>query len=93
MPPWNDDLDVIIFEDQIRLFEDSTLPLLRECGYACWPVAAPYTGGGYHILALQQDATRHASIELADGSGLVAVLNQLIIVAASDLSFLRQSQA
>ncbi|WP_319797442.1 LicD family protein [Nitrobacter sp.] len=68
MPPWNDDLDVIIFEDQIKLFETVVLPLLRDCGYVCWPVAAPYTGGGYHILALQQDGnSRHASIELADG--------------------------
>ena len=32
MPPWNDDLDVIIFEDQIKLFETVVLPLLRDCG-------------------------------------------------------------
>jgi hypothetical protein len=35
-------------------------------------VAAPYTGGGYHILALQQDAnSRRAPIELADGIPVV----------------------
>lgn len=72
MPPWNDDLDVIIFEDQIKLFETVVLPFLRDCGYVCWPVAAPYTGGGYHILALQQDAnSRRAPIELADGIPVV----------------------
>ena len=84
MPPWNDDLDVIIFEDQIKIFEDSILPLLRECGYACWPVAAPYTGGGYHILALQQDAnSRHASIELADGIRVVVPWAQIDVFYTS----------
>ncbi|MCK1368318.1 LicD family protein [Bradyrhizobium sp. 62] len=66
MPPWNDDLDVILFEDQIEFFESKVVPALREAGYECWPVADPYTGGGYHILALQQDTkTRDTSIELA----------------------------
>ncbi|MCV0386563.1 MAG: LicD family protein [Nitrobacter sp.] len=84
MPPWNDDLDVIIFEDQIQIFENRILPLLRECGYACWPVAAPYTGGGYHILALQQDAnSRCASIELADGIPVVVPWAQIDVFYTS----------
>jgi hypothetical protein len=84
MPPWNDDLDVIIFEDQIKLFETVVLPLLRDSGYVCWPVAAPYTGGGYHILALQQDMnSRRASIELADGIPVVVPWAQIDVFYTS----------
>ncbi|WP_439924621.1 LicD family protein [Nitrobacter sp. JJSN] len=84
MPPWNDDLDVIIFEDQIKHFETVVLPLLRDCGYVCWPVAAPYTGGGYHILGLQQDTnTRRASIELADGIRVVVPWAQIDVFYTS----------
>jgi hypothetical protein len=84
MPPWNDDLDVIIFEDQIKFFETVVLPSLRDCGYVCWPVAAPYTGGGYHILALQQDTnSRRASIELADGIPVVVPWAQVDVFYTS----------
>lgn len=64
-PLWMDDLDVIIFEDQISRFEAEVVPFLRACGLNCIPCADP-VGGGFHILGLQLGPSREATIPLTD---------------------------
>lgn len=65
MPYWMDDLDIMIFPDQVRQFEDVALPVLRETGFNCWE-PGPYKGGGYHMLSMQQGNSRKLSIPLSD---------------------------
>lgn len=65
MPYWMDDLDIMIFPDQVRQFEDVALPVLQEIGFNCLP-PAPYPGGGYHILAMQQGKSRNLAIPLSE---------------------------
>lgn len=65
MPYWMDDLDVIVFEEQIPLFETEVRPHLLACGFNCYePVG--FEKGGYHILALQQGEQRSLTIPLSD---------------------------
>jgi len=67
MPPWMDDLDIMIFEDQIPLFEEIIIPQLRTAGFNVFrPKKPEYTRGGYHILAMQQGGTRDFSIPLSN---------------------------
>lgn len=59
--PWMDDIDVMIFEDEIEKFETVVLEALKGCGFhffapRLWP------NGGYHILALQKSRNRDDSI-------------------------------
>lgn len=49
--PWMDDVDILIFEDQIERFEKMALPYLRDCGFYCVP-QANYPGGGFQIFGL-----------------------------------------
>ena len=66
MPKWMDDLDILIFEDQIELFEEKIVPYLKECGFNCFtPASMPQAG--YHVLALQQGDQRDLTIPLAEG--------------------------
>lgn len=61
MPPWMDDIDVMIFEEEIEKFETIVLNALKECGFN---VFAPrkWPKGGYHILALQKSGSRDEEI-------------------------------
>lgn len=61
MPPWMDDLDIIIFEDQIELFENKIVPHLIKAGFNAF-VPERFKGGGYHVLALQSGAIREITI-------------------------------
>lgn len=62
MPPWMDDIDIMIFEKDIPSFEEIAAPQLRACGFNCKIVGKQYAGGGYHILGLQQGGTRNETI-------------------------------
>ena len=53
LPPWMDDMDVMIFEEDIEDFENRIVPILKDCGLACRPVSKKFEGAGYHILGLQ----------------------------------------
>lgn len=66
MPPWMDDIDIMIFGDNITLFEEKVAPYMLACGFNCKPAANKLTGGGYHILALQQSTKRSDAIPFAD---------------------------
>lgn len=65
VPPWMDDLDVLIFEDQINYFEVEVVPFLRQLGYI---LVKPkfYPEGGYHILAMQLDESRKSKIKYSE---------------------------
>ncbi|WP_306132949.1 LicD family protein [Roseivivax marinus] len=64
MPPWMDDIDVMIFPDQIDLFENKVLSALKECGFNVFaPRKTPK--GGYHILALQLSGDREEEIKFS----------------------------
>jgi hypothetical protein len=65
MPRWMDDLDLVIFEDQIPLFENTIIPHLKSAGFTCFPPHG-YEQGGYHILGLQLSEYRESSIDYAD---------------------------
>lgn len=59
MPPWLDDIDLILFEDQIETFETKALPELDRAGFHTFrPNKFPQ--GGYHILALRETPQRDA---------------------------------
>ena len=64
-PNWMDDIDIIIFEDQIEYFEEKVIPHLRSCGFNCKP-PDKHKGGGWHILAMQQGNIRSLTIPLTD---------------------------
>lgn len=61
MPPWMDDIDIMIFGENISLFEEKVAPYMLACGFNCKPAANRLNGGGYHILALQQGVKRSES--------------------------------
>lgn len=65
MPPWVDDLDVILFEDQIALFEEKVVPHLRECGFHVFK-PEKFQTGGYHILSMMTGSSRELSIPFTD---------------------------
>lgn len=65
MPPWMDDLDIMIFEEDIEKFWSVAAVKLRECGFNCRAVDAPFEGAGAHILAMQLGNRRDHQIPLA----------------------------
>jgi hypothetical protein len=65
MPYWMDDLDIIIFDDQLKVFEEVALPLFAECGFNCF-FQNHLKGGGYHLLSMQQGESRKLTIALND---------------------------
>jgi len=65
LPPWLDDMDVILFEEHIRFFEDTVVPELTSMGFNCRPVSKSFAGGGFHILGLQQSANRQDKIPVS----------------------------
>ena len=62
MPAWMDDIDIMIFEKDIPVFEEKVAPHMLACGFNCRIVGKHHVGGGYHIIALQQDANRNSTI-------------------------------
>lgn len=71
MPQWMDDLDVLVFDDQIEKFEAEVVPYLRKCGFNCFAPKEPYDKGGYHVLALQSaDWNRQVEIPLTGETGI-----------------------
>jgi hypothetical protein len=61
MPPWMDDLDVIIFENQIELFKEKIIPYLVAAGFEVFS-PPDFVGGGYHILSLRLGPSRRMTI-------------------------------
>lgn len=74
MPKWMDDLDVIIFDHQVELFESRVVPYLQRCGFMCW-LPDGFLRGGYQLISLLQGDERAAvegydrgrTISLAEG--------------------------
>ena len=67
-PAWLDDLDIMIFEDQIESFIDYAVPALERCGFRCFQPRGNLKGGGYHILGMQQNInSRDHYLSLAEG--------------------------
>ncbi len=69
-PNWMDDIDIIVFEDQIDHFEEKIIPHLKSCGFNCSPAGGGYEGGGWQILAMQQGDIRSLKIPLTDNFGV-----------------------
>jgi len=67
VPQWLDDVDVMIFEDQIDRFETGAIPLLRDTGFEVVPVRE-FSGGGYQIVAMQAGPTRRSGVWFSEGS-------------------------
>ena len=65
MPYRMDDLDIIIMDENIQTFEESAVPVFAECGFNCF-FQKRFTGGGYHVLSMQQGNDRKLSIPLSD---------------------------
>ncbi len=63
MPYWMDDIDVMIFEEEIEKYETRALPLFSECGFNCF-YQEHLKGGGYHMLSMQQGESRQLKIAL-----------------------------
>jgi SAM-dependent methyltransferase len=57
MPKWMDDLDVIIFDQQVALFESRVIPYLERCGFMCW-LPDGFLRGGYQLISLVQGDDR-----------------------------------
>ena len=57
MPKWMDDLDVIIFDHQVALFESRVVPYLERCGFMCW-MPDGFLRGGYQLISLVQGDDR-----------------------------------
>ena len=69
LPPWIDDMDVMIFREHIEFFESTVVPALSACGFNCRPVAKQFSGGGYHILGLQ-NGKRDKDITFTDSTSI-----------------------
>lgn len=70
-PAWMDDIDIIIFEDQIDHFEQTVIPHLMSCGFNCFPPRQHKDkGAGWHILSMQQGNDRSLTIPLTDNLGV-----------------------
>lgn len=67
MPPWMDDLDIMILEENVENFWNIAAPELIECGFTCRKVDQPFSEGGAHILGLQMGNDRHQKLPLATG--------------------------
>ena len=65
MPVWMDDLDIMIFEDQIDRFWKFAAPALNAAGFNCRPIDKPFEGGGAHILGMQLGNRRDHTIPLS----------------------------
>jgi len=84
MPRWMDDLDVLIFEDQIEMFEKEIVPYLSDCGFNCFRPGKQYKAGGYHVLALQtSDKDRNVEIPLSEDIGIKVPWGQIDVFYAT----------
>jgi hypothetical protein len=68
-PPWMDDIDIIVFEDQIDYFEKIIIPHLKSCGFTCF-IPGRFNGGGWQIRAMEQGMVRDLTIPLTDDLGV-----------------------
>ena len=64
--PWMDDIDIIIFEEDVPFFEEHVVALLRECGFRC-SVQRAFPGGGMDIKALEKRWGGDRTIQYAVG--------------------------
>jgi len=64
MPPWMDDLDVILLQEEAQLFMERVVPELRDAGFICFE-PGPYKGGGMHILALRETEHKDADVRFS----------------------------
>ena len=63
IPPWLDDMDVMIFEKDFELFESTLVPLFKSCGFECTPKKMLQSDGekaGYQVRALFSNNGRRA---------------------------------
>lgn len=76
MPAWVDDLDIIVFDDQVPLFEDVIAPYLIACGFRC---TRPRLGpeGGRHVLSMMKSMSRDDPIALTRSIGVTVPWSQV----------------
>jgi hypothetical protein len=65
IPRWMDDLDLVIFEDQIPFFEKEVIPYLVKAGFNCFKPHG-FENAGYHILGLQVTDYRESGVEYSN---------------------------
>lgn len=70
VPPWMDDTDIMILEDQIPAFEAEAVPLLRACGFEVKQPHAHMSAGGYHILAQRDGWKRDVTAPFMSGRNI-----------------------
>ena len=64
-PRWLDDVDVVIFEDQIDRFHAVAAPMLRSAGFQVVP-AHDFPDGGYQVVAMQAGSSRRDGVQLSE---------------------------
>jgi len=64
MPPWMDDLDIMIFEDDVERFWRVAAKELQECGFICRRPDPPHNEGGAHILGMQLGNKREIELPI-----------------------------
>lgn len=67
VPPWMDDTDIMVLEDQIPVFEAEAVPRLRACGFEVKRPHAHMAAGGYHVLAQRAGWKRDVTATFAAG--------------------------
>lgn len=64
VPLWMDDLDIIVFEDQISLFTDKIVPHLKACGFVSYRPDFSVSGG-YQIHTKESTYSVEDSLRLS----------------------------
>lgn len=70
MPPWMDDIDILIMPDQAEKFERLALPRLRACGFEVMRPHGKLAAGGYHILSRQEGWRRDVVAPFSNGQSV-----------------------
>ena len=70
LPPWLDDMDIMIFKEHKEFFENEVVPLLQACGFNCRPVGKGFLGGGFHILGLQSGPRRDDALPFTQSTSV-----------------------
>jgi len=93
LPPWMDDMDVMIFEEDIEDFENRIVPILKDCGLACRPVSKKFEGAGYHILGLQVGKTRDTALAFSQDQTLTIPWFQVDIFYSTKVDQLAKNRS
>ena len=64
--PWVDDYDIIIFEDQRKLFDKKIIPILKENGFICFEFRGGIMKVEYHAPKITNDPHEQNKFFLCD---------------------------